>query len=540
MSAARPRKTQPRVDAQRVLSVTRQRFNPIRGLTPDILATYLDEFEAGYLGRMAQLMEKIEQRDDTIVSVGPKRRLSIARHGWEIVSTESSPEAERQRAVAEFFFGNLTATSSVDEELVGDVALLMEQMLDALGKRWSVHEIVWQPRPQGLTAEFRHVPLWFFEHTTSRLRYLSGSGSLTGEALEDGGWLVTVGPGLMIACSILYMFKRLPLQDLLNYCERYAVPGLHGKTDAAKGSTEWNTLRDALAAFSIDWALITNTSATIEPVNAGAHGELPHSKLIERMDRAMSCIWRGGDLATLSAGDSVGATTQQGEKEILEDGDIALVESAINRRLMPYLIRYTRGPGPVLVEFRIARPARKNVADERLTDEFLVKLGCPVSITDLLERYGRPTPEAGEELATLPAAVSPFPPALANARVAERLLLLANANATAVAVERRLVAAGADALAQAQALSLRPVAARLEAALEIEDPILLVSAISRLREDLPDILREINREPAAAAALENTLAAAIVNGYVEASAAHTPQTTPGVATPVSGAPTEPS
>lgn len=522
MASERPEKTQPRVTAETVQMVQRMRFNPIRGLDPAKLSIFLDQFDAGYLSGLALLMEKIEERDNVLQAVAPKRKKSLARHGWQIQTIDDTPEATKQKEAAEYFFHNLTATSAIDEDQSGGVSLLMSQMMDAEGKRWAAHEIIYQPRPEGLTAQLRFVPLWFFEHTSSRLRYLPTSGSISGDPLSDGEWMVTRGSGLMIACAILYTFKRLPLQDLLNYCERYAVPGLHGQTDAAKGSDEWNTLRDALAQFGMDWALLTNTAAKISPVDVSAKGELPHPKIIDWCDRAMTILWRGGDLSTMSAGNSVGASVQGDETDILEDSDISLIEETINRKLLPYVLRYAVGSSNVQVKFSVNRPNRADQALEITKDQFLLQAGCPIAKSDLLTRHGRTMPAAGEELAVWSPAMAAAPagtPAgapLVNAMPANR------AAAARILDARRLdqvLAAGRVQLSKAEDAVMRPIADRIVAAFNSDDQEAGIRLLVNLRNDLPGIFEKIMADTAMADVIENTMATALVNGYAAAAVA---------------------
>jgi hypothetical protein len=97
------------------------------------------------------------------------------------------------RKRCKFFYANCRVTNALDENEKGGFKLLLRQMMDAVGKKYAVHEIVWRTveasgvenaasetaDPSGslgtavptiptqrYTAEFRFVPLWFFENTT--------------------------------------------------------------------------------------------------------------------------------------------------------------------------------------------------------------------------------------------------------------------------------------------------------------------------------------------------------------------------------------
>ena len=42
-------------------------------------------------------------------------------------------------------YNHLTTTTALEENETGGLGLLIRQMMDAVGKRYAVHEIVWQP-----------------------------------------------------------------------------------------------------------------------------------------------------------------------------------------------------------------------------------------------------------------------------------------------------------------------------------------------------------------------------------------------------------
>jgi len=515
-----PEKIASAIATERIQMELQCRFNPIRGLTPAILSAYLDSFEQGYLRGLALLMRKIEERDDKLAALAPKRKKAPARLDWDVVIREGAPAAQgaRQRDALLAALYNLEATSVIDEDERGGFGLLVRQMMDAIGMRYSVHEIVWQPGAKDLTAQFRHVPLWYFEHTTPRLRYLQSDTAINGEPLEPGGWMVTRGDGLLIPCSVLYMFKSLPKKDLLNYCQRYAIPGLHGTTSAAKGSDEWNALRDALKAFGQDWSLITNEGAKILPIDASAKGELPHPKLIEECNRAMSILWRGADLSTMSAGgDSSGASVQGDETDLLQDDDCTIIEETLQRAFVPHLIRYATGDEDVCVEIRLRRPQRADTTKEVEVDRFLIDAGVPVGQAALLERYGRGTMDPSDTPATRPAAG--FPPATSTAALVNAAISGNRRHTATILAQRssqRLQASARAALGKALAADLQPLRDRLAAALQAPDAD-LINSLRQASADIPALLdRTGDRQ--VAQVFEGTITAALFNGFAEAKA----------------------
>ena len=52
------------VSADVVQLALRSRFNPLRGLTPQLLSVYLDNFLLGFVAYAALVWDQIEKRDD--------------------------------------------------------------------------------------------------------------------------------------------------------------------------------------------------------------------------------------------------------------------------------------------------------------------------------------------------------------------------------------------------------------------------------------------------------------------------------------------
>src|SRR5471030_2291960 len=92
---------------ERIASDRRLRFNPIRHLTPESLARSLEAFQLGYLRPAALLWDAMERRDDVLQGVSAKRKKSVARLDWEIVTLDESPDAQRDRRALEYFYQNL-------------------------------------------------------------------------------------------------------------------------------------------------------------------------------------------------------------------------------------------------------------------------------------------------------------------------------------------------------------------------------------------------------------------------------------------------
>lgn len=402
----KPNTTQ-QISVARVQQFIRSRFNPIRLADPDLLSQYLDQFKVGFLRQPTLLWDAIVERDDLLSCVVQKRFKSVARNAWEIcmVETDDTTEAERHQETLNEFWNNVTVTDAIDENDQGEVSLLVRQMMTAQAHRYAVHEIVWQPGSV-FTAQFRKAPVWFFENTTGRLRYIATENAIYGQEMDPAAWSVAVGDGLMAACSVAWMYKNLSLKDWVIYNERHGMPGIHGKTSAAQGSTEWEALVEAVGNFGTDWSIVTNEGATIEKIDLATQGQLPYPPLVERMDRAMAAIWRGADLGTISSGkgDGTGASLQGEETAVLEEDDCRWISETLRRNVDRLVIEYVYGKGvKPLAYFNLKPKTRQDVERELRVDETLHRMGLPVSQAALAERYARPLPEADDAILPAPA-----------------------------------------------------------------------------------------------------------------------------------------
>lgn len=390
---------------ERVRLNKQSRFNPIRNLTPENLVKMIDAFHAGNLREFALMMDAIERRDDVLQCVAPKRKKAVARREWEVLTISDLPEGKEEEAelhqqILTDFYNNVEVTNAVDQNQRGGFPLLVRQMLDAIGKGYAVHEILWKFTADGVRAVLQFVPLQFFENRTGRLRFLTTDGASEGVELEEGQWMVTVGDGIMEACSVAYMFKRLPMQDWLHYCDKHGTPGIQGKTDAKKGDERWNAMVEALGAMSQSFTCVTSLTDVIEKIDLSTQGELPYPPMVERMDRALAALWRGADLSTMSAGmgQGQGASLQGEETHLLETDDAALVSETLQMYLDRRVIEFVLGPGvEPLAYVEVIVPPEQDVERDIKIDSFLLGKGFPITRAAAAERYGRPLPEGTDE-----------------------------------------------------------------------------------------------------------------------------------------------
>ena len=390
-------KTKSNITSKNLNRSLRTGINPIRSLTPQSLTRNLDAFHQGYLAPAVLLWDSIEARDDVLKGVICKRKKALAHLPWEILTLDNSPEALHHQQALQFFYNNLSTTHATDENQRGAFSLLIKQMSDSIGKKYAVHEIVFhkQPSPHQLTAEFRFVPLQFFENTSGALKFLDKPDTHVGQPLDPDSWLVTVGDGLMEASSIAYLFKHLPLRDWLIYCERNGMPGVKGITDARPGTPQWNAAREAVLNFGAEFHALMTRGTDIQAIDLTSRGELPYPLLVERMDRAMISLWRGSDLSTLSR-DASGASLQFQESQLILQDDAQLISETLNAQVDRVVLKHLFNVDHGKAYIKIHAHDAQNINQELEYYQKLKALGVPIPLNHIQERFGIPQPKNNE------------------------------------------------------------------------------------------------------------------------------------------------
>lgn len=384
----------PIASAEAVNQYRRQRWNPLRNLTPQSLGFALEAFEAGDLRAFALLAETIAERDDTIKSVKPKREKAIAARPWAVLTSGEGPRADRHKQILEDFWSNARAVNAYDQNERGGLSRLVKQMMSAESYRYAAHHIVWHPQPGRLRATFEFVPLWFFENRTGRLRFLPDGQGIEGRDMPENEWMVTTGDGLMIACSIAYLAKRFSLQDWLAFSEKFAMPGIVGATSAGKGSPEGLAMKAAVEAFGQDFAAVMYGIADTSkpPIHLispnGNPAAMPMPALIERVDRRISGLYRGADLSSMSSGSGSGASLQGGESLLLEADDCMMITETL-AHVSREVIEWHEGKGTEPLAYIEITP-RKAIDKKALLKAMrsLSDLGCRIGKADAARRLG--------------------------------------------------------------------------------------------------------------------------------------------------------
>ncbi|ACB76694.1 phage portal protein family protein [Opitutus terrae] len=520
------------ITPEMVKSYRRSRLARLR-LTPEVLSRQLEQFDAGSLREFALTADALPRRDDRIAVAWPKRCKAVSRRGYVIqindgLEDATKARAELHQAALKYAYDNCTAAHALDLNKRGGWRLLARQMMEALGVQYAVHELVFQPRlvdgrPQ-MTFTAHHVPLWFFENSTGRLRFLREQYALEGQPMADNEWLVTVADeALMQPLAIARCFKQMSLVDWLAYSEKFGMPGLLGKTGAQKDSPAWAAMQEAVADFGQEWAAVCSTNDTIDLVEAAGGQNMPYPTLVDRMDRAIVSICVGGDLSTMSQqGDAVGALPQAEAAEAFEEDDALMIEESV-RQISRFIIRELFDEEP-LAYLQIVIPKAKDATVTKAKIEILVDRGVPVGADWARQELGVPAPADGEAVLQASAAAAPgsgFGVPGFGTQLSALNPQLSSTFAAANAAEGALGTLFRDralvALSDAQRERAAPLLERVAALKRADTPAAYAAALRKLQADLPKLAAPILADPVLAKAIELTLGPAFASGLASAS-----------------------
>ena len=501
----------------------RMRYNALYMLDPDVLVRHLSAFAAGDIAGLEHVIEDFENRDDKMKIGAFKMASAVASKPWEVRIAKGEEDNERARLHKEVltrFWNRIEVTDAFCRNRKGGVRLLVKQMMSAESRVYAVHDLVWNVRGDGeLTATFTQIPAWCFENRTGELRYLREPGAYTGEPMRAGEWLVTVGEGVGVTAAILAMSKRLSWNDWLLFSEKCGMPLILGNTGAKENSPAWNALLSAIAAIAPKTGILTDLNSKMQAVQiGGSSGQATYKDLVETVDRAISALYRGGDLATMSStqGEGTGSDAQDGESELMDGDGCAMVSETLHNQIDRFVIRFTCGDFEPLAGIVINPPAETTDIDREIKiDNHLAALGVKLSKADALQRYGRTEAESDDDALQPPpngpqnglpggfgglpnerTPATPLQTALQGVAKREEGSGRITTPESGDAPQRAILAAFAKDTSKA--------AEAVKALLAEEDPSRLKALSSKLLADLPSLIPD---DPALAAVIADAMAA---------------------------------
>ncbi|HQS08729.1 MAG: hypothetical protein B7Y12_02130 [Rhizobiales bacterium 24-66-13] len=377
--------------------------HPAAGLTPQRLAHVLRESIDGDPLRYLELAEDMEERDLHYLGVLGIRKRQVA--GLE-VTVEAASDDARDVAAADLVREVIERDSFVDEVI---------DVLDAIGKGFSVTEIIWdtsegQWRPRAL--KFRDPRFFTFDPVDRETPLLREAG--TDVPLAPGAYIthfakvksgLPIRGGLARAAAWSFLFKSFVAKDWAIFCEAYGQPLRLGKFGTGASQEDKDTLLRAVSSIGADYAAIIPESMAVEFVKADLSGSHDlYEKRANWLDQQVSkaVLGQTGTTDSIAGGYAVGKV-HDGVRGDIEDADARQLAATLNRDLTLPLCRLNFGPLRTYPRIRIGRPDEVDVEKLVKNVAALVPLGLKVGMSTMRDKIGLPDPADDEELLGAPA-----------------------------------------------------------------------------------------------------------------------------------------
>lgn len=371
-------------------------------LTPERLGSILKQVDEGLdLTSYLTLAEEMEERDLHYFSVLSTRKLAVSGLQIQIESYSDNPED--------------VAIAEATRDLVGseDVDNLVQDLMDALGKGFSVSEIMWDvSMRQWFPKEYRwRDPRFFtFDQREGReLRLLDDENPAYGVPLKPFKFIqhrprlktgLPIRSGLARLACVAFMCKSYSLKDWMAFAETYGMPLRLGRYGPDATKEDRARLLRAVSMLGTDAAAIIPEGMEVEFVQnpAGTGGAQLFGGLADYLDKQVSKGVLGQTATTEGTPGKLGAdNAQENVREDLRISDAKQLAATLRRDLVKPFVDLNFGPRQ-----RGRYPLVKLVAEQaedvdKLLTRLppLISLGLRVQESVIRDKLGLPEPEEG-------------------------------------------------------------------------------------------------------------------------------------------------
>jgi phage gp29-like protein len=395
--------------SQPTVSGTRQAVfgHVTAGLGPQDMAGMMIEAEQGDPQAYLALAEEIEEKDLHYAAVLGTRKRQVAQLDIT-VKAPGGATGDRGDVI----------TDAVQNDLVdsGIIRAALFDMLDAVGKGFSLTEIMWKTNASKWPIDrLEHVEPRFvrFDRITRRVPLLLGDNGLP-QALAPFKFIYTeigsksgipIRGGLARPVAWAWMFKNYALKDWIQFIEVYGQPWRIGKFAPGASQSDQDALLRAVISLASDAGCVIPSTMSIDLVEA-SKGSTSSSSAFESfcryLDEQVSKIVLGQTGTTDSAPSGIGnqssRSTHNDVRGDIERADAAALSVAIDAQLVKPYVDLNFGPQARYPSIIIGRPEEQDAALMVQAVQYLVPLGLEIRQQDLRRVIGATEPQPGDKL----------------------------------------------------------------------------------------------------------------------------------------------
>lgn len=375
------------------------------GLTPEKLRSLLKRARDGDHQDYLAMAAEMERRDPHYYSVLQTRKLAIFQLDRDVVAAGEDDAVED--AIAE------EVRSFIKSPMFG-LALL--NILDGLGKGFSVNEIMWEKDANRWTPvelKYRN-PRWFVfdSETAEELRLYDGTPA--GQPLDPFKYIIhrpqivsglDLAGGLARIVAAMHLFKGYALKDWMAFAEVFGMPIRIGRFDQGATPEQKEDLKKAVRDIGSDAAAIIPKTMEIVFERANMSGNAGSDKFFSDLHNTMNKeVSKAvlGQTMTVEDGSSLAQANIHNEVRVdIRNADAIQVANTVNRDLIRPFVDLNFGARRKSSDypqfsFDIEEPADMKLLSESLPP--FIDLGLPVMHKTILEMFGLPEPEEGAPL----------------------------------------------------------------------------------------------------------------------------------------------
>ncbi|WP_332117257.1 DUF935 domain-containing protein [Azorhizobium caulinodans] len=363
--------------------------HPADGLTPLRLAAIHRAAAHGDPLAYLELAEDIEERDMHYLGVLGTRRRQVAQLPVTVEAASEDAEHEKHADLVREWLA----------EGVLDAALF--DMLDAIGKGFSITEIEWETDPRRVVPKrLTYRPQrWFGLDDLSLDEPMLYEGA-TKEPLSPYRFVIhrhpsksglTIRSGLARVASWGWMYKAFTLRDWAIFTQNYGQPIRVGRYGPGASREDIDVLWQAVGNIAGDCAAVVPKGMEIEFIQLQnvADGSALYEKRADWIDRQISKVVLGQTATTdaIAGGHAVGQEHRLVQED-LERSDAKLLSATVTQQLVHLMVAFTFGPQERYPKLLIGRPDELPISDVVDAVSKLGPLGLEVEESQLLDRLG--------------------------------------------------------------------------------------------------------------------------------------------------------
>ncbi len=376
-----------------------------RGLTPQRLASILREAEDGDPERYMELAEEMEEKDPHYLAVlGTRKR--------QVSQLDITVEAADKKDANDLANADLVK-ELIDSDVIDEVLF---DMLDAVGKGFSVCEIMWNfsaTRWKPKTIEWVDPRFIDWDRETRCRPLLIGN---AGERVEltPAKFLflqikaksgIPIRSGIARAIAFNWMCKNFTVKDWIQFLEVYGMPVRIGKYPQGASEDDINALLRAISQIGSDACGVIPQSMLIEFVKSDAQANAGplFGGAADYFDKQTSKLVLGQTGTTDATPGQLGNGDSHSEvRKDIELADAKALMTCINRQLIRPYIDINRGPQTRYPYLWIGRPESKDPKMMAEVARILVPMGAKIAASDITGAAGFTEPDEDAQLLTVP------------------------------------------------------------------------------------------------------------------------------------------